>query len=94
MPVGTYLSLHGVGVGNLVAVPCLARSGAERGTGSCDPRDQQLSGSHVRRVLENHNIRTLTLRSPARPVRYVFSRLHIHIYSPNMGAGAVYAKHL
>jgi hypothetical protein len=72
-PVGTYLYLHAVGDGNPVAVPCLARQGAERGTDSCDPRDQQLSGSHVRRVLEKYNIRTLAHGYPARPVRYGFS---------------------
>jgi hypothetical protein len=39
MSVGTYLYLHAVGAGNHVAVPCLARQGAKRVTGSCDPRD-------------------------------------------------------
>jgi hypothetical protein len=72
-PVGTYLYLHAVGAGNPVAVPILARWGAERGTDSCDPRDQHLSGSPVRRVLEKHNIRTPTQESPARPIRYVLS---------------------
>jgi hypothetical protein len=38
-PVGTYLYLHAVGGGNPVAVLCLARQGAERGTDNCDPRD-------------------------------------------------------
>jgi hypothetical protein len=47
MPVGTYLYLHVVGAGSLLAVPDLARYGAKRGTGSCDPRDQSLLGSHV-----------------------------------------------
>jgi hypothetical protein len=73
MPVGTYLYLHAVGARNPVAVPCLARQGAERGTDTCDPRDQQLLGSHVWRVLEKHNICTPAHGSPARPVRYVFS---------------------
>jgi hypothetical protein len=73
MPVGTYLYLHAVGAGNTVAVPCLARQGTERGTDGCGPRDHQLSGSHVWRVLEKHNIRTPTQGSPARLVRYVFS---------------------
>jgi hypothetical protein len=36
-PASTYLYLHAVGVGNSVAVPCLARHGAKRGTGTCDP---------------------------------------------------------
>jgi hypothetical protein len=71
--VGTYLYLHAVGVGNPVAVPTFTRYGAKRGTGSCDPRDPQLSGSHVRRVLGKHNIRTPAQGSPARPFRYVFS---------------------
>jgi hypothetical protein len=70
----------------------LGTFGTKRGTGSCDPWDQQLSGSHVRRVLENHNIRTPSLRSPARPVRYVFWRLNTHTYSPDNGAGAVSPK--
>jgi hypothetical protein len=51
MPVGTYLHLHEVGAGNHVTVPSMARQGAKRGTDSCDPRDQQLSGSPVWRVL-------------------------------------------
>jgi hypothetical protein len=72
MPVGTYLCLHAVGVGNPLAVPCSGRYGAKQGTGSCDPRDPHVSGSHVRRVLENHNIRTPPLRSPTWPVRCVF----------------------
>jgi hypothetical protein len=41
-PVGTYLYLHAVGASNPVTVPSLARQEAKRGTGSCDPRDQQL----------------------------------------------------
>jgi hypothetical protein len=49
-PVGTYLYLHAVGVGKPVAVPGLARQGGERGTGSCDPRDKHLLGSHIWRV--------------------------------------------
>jgi hypothetical protein len=52
MPVGTYLYLHAVVDGNHVAVLGLARLEARRGTGSCHPRDQHMSGSHVRRVLE------------------------------------------
>jgi hypothetical protein len=52
MPVGTYLHLHAVGADNLVVVPSLARWGAKRGKSSCDPLEQQMSGSHVRRVLE------------------------------------------
>jgi hypothetical protein len=39
--------------------------------------------------MEKHNIRTPTLRSSARAVRHVFSRLNTHIYSPDQGAGAV-----
>jgi hypothetical protein len=35
-----------------------------------------MSGSLVRRVMENHNIRTPALRSPTRAVRYVFSLLN------------------
>jgi hypothetical protein len=53
MPVGTHLYLHAVGDGNHVAVPGLARWGAKRGTGKCDPQDRQLSGSYLRRFLEN-----------------------------------------
>jgi hypothetical protein len=71
MPVGTYLYMYAVGVSKHVAVPSLARQGAKRGTVTCDPRDRQLSGSPVRRLLEKQNIRTSTLRSPARAVRYV-----------------------
>jgi hypothetical protein len=52
MSIGTYLYLHAVGANNHVAVPSLVREGAKRSTGSCDPRDQQLLGSHVRRVLK------------------------------------------
>jgi hypothetical protein len=92
MPVGTYLHLHALGATNHVAVPGLARYGAKRGTGSYDARDQHMSGSHVRRVLENHNIRTPTLRSPARAVRYDFPRLNTQIHSPDKGASAVFAK--
>jgi hypothetical protein len=55
-PVGTYLYLHAVGVGSPVAMPGLARQGAERGTDICDPWDESMSGSHVRRVLEKHNV--------------------------------------
>jgi hypothetical protein len=45
-----------------------------------------LSGSHVRRVLEKHNIRTPTHGSPARPVRYVFSATkYSHILSRHGG---------
>jgi hypothetical protein len=72
-PVVTYFCLHAVGDGHHVAVPCLARWAAKRGTGSCDPWDQQQSGSHVRRVLENHNIRTRARGFPAQPFQYVFS---------------------
>jgi hypothetical protein len=53
MPVGNYyLHVHAAGARKHVAVPCLARLGAKRGSGSCEPRDQQLSARHVRRVLE------------------------------------------
>jgi hypothetical protein len=52
MPVGTYLYLYAVGATNHVAVPCMARSGAKRDTGSCDPRDLRLPGRYVRKVLE------------------------------------------
>jgi hypothetical protein len=41
----------------------------------------------------NHNIHTPSLRSPARPVRCVFSRLNTHIYSPVKGAEAVFVKY-
>jgi hypothetical protein len=40
----------------------------------------------------NKNIRTLALRSPARPARCVVSRLNNRRYSPDKGAGAVSAK--
>jgi hypothetical protein len=73
MPIGTYLYFHAVGAGNHVAVPCLVMYGAKLGTGCCYPRDQQLSGSLVRRILEKHNIRKPKVRSPDRPVEYVFS---------------------
>jgi hypothetical protein len=49
---GALASLHAVGSSNYVAVLCLARQGAKRGTGSCGPRDQKLSGSYVRMGLE------------------------------------------
>jgi hypothetical protein len=91
-PVGTYFYLHAVGDGHHVAVPCLAWWAAKRGTGSCDPWDQQHSGSHVGRVLENHNIRTRARGSPAQPFQYVFSSLNTRRYSPNKGAGAASTK--
>jgi hypothetical protein len=90
-PVGTYPYLHAVGAGNPIAVPGLARWGAERGTDSCDPRDQHLSGSHVRRVLKKHNIRTHAQGSPAQPVRYVFSATkYSQILSRRWGGGGVF----
>jgi hypothetical protein len=42
--------------------------------------------------METHNIRTIALRSPARGVRYVFSRLNIQRYSPDKGEGTVFAN--
>jgi hypothetical protein len=52
-----------------------------------------VSGSLVRRVLENHDIRAPSLKSPARVIRYVFSRLNTHRYSPDKRAWTVSAKH-
>jgi hypothetical protein len=90
-PVGTYLYLHAVCACNHVAVPCLTRHGAKRGACSCDQRDQQMSGSLVRRVLEKHNIRTPAHGSPARPVGYVFSASkYSHILFRQRGGGGVY----
>jgi hypothetical protein len=51
-----------------------------------------MSGSHVRRVLENHNIRTRTLRSPARAVRYVFRYKCSSHTVPFGGMGHVFVK--
>jgi hypothetical protein len=42
----------------------------------------------------NHNTRTTTLRSSARLVRYVFSRLKTLKYSPDKAAGAVHVKYV
>jgi hypothetical protein len=72
---------------NLVAMLGLAREGAKRGTGTCDSRDHQLSGSHVRRVLKKHNIRTPTLKSPARPVQYVFFAIEYSQILSRQGSG-------
>jgi hypothetical protein len=71
MPVGTYLYLHAVGVGNPVAVPCLARHGLNE-----VPAVAIRGISNYRQVmyggfLEKHNIRTLA--NGSRLVRYVFS---------------------
>jgi hypothetical protein len=45
-PVGTQPHILVVGACNPIAVPCLARLGARRGdSGSCNPRDMQLSGN-------------------------------------------------
>jgi hypothetical protein len=48
MPVYTHPHLFVVGVGNHIAVPCLAQLGARRGDfGSCDPRDRYLLRSSM-----------------------------------------------
>jgi hypothetical protein len=88
------LAVHGKQNENEIRTPAAQRRRPRSGMRSartlrgCDPRDEQLSGSHVRRVLEKHRIRTPTLRSPARAVRYVCSRLNTQMHSPNKGAGA------
>jgi hypothetical protein len=92
MPVGTYLYLHAVDAGNHVAVPCLAREGAARGTDSCDPRDQQLSGSPVRRVWKNIISVHRQMDLPLGQSDMSFPRLNTRIYSPDDGAGAASAK--
>jgi hypothetical protein len=71
-------------------MPCLAWYGAKPCTSMCDPRDQQVLGSHIRRVLENHDIRTLALRSPAWPVRYAFRFSILLRYRSIWGDGACF----
>jgi hypothetical protein len=85
-PVGTYLYLHAVGVGNPMAwhgrglneVP----TAAIRGIGSC--REAMYGG-----FWKKHNIRTPAHGTPARPVRYVFSATkYSHVLSRPDGNNA------
>jgi hypothetical protein len=80
MPVDTCLYLHAVGASNHVAVPCLARYMAKRGTGSYNPRDPR---NPCTKSFGNQNIRKQALRSPARLVRYVSSRMNTYKYTPD-----------
>jgi hypothetical protein len=93
MPFGTYLYLHTVGVGNHVAVLGFARLGAKQCTGSYDPRDHQLSGSHVRRVWKSKYPYLNTRISRSASLIRLFSRLNSRRYSPNKGLGAASAKY-
>jgi hypothetical protein len=75
MSVGSHPHLLVVGAGNPIAVPSLTRLGATRSDyGSCDPRDQQMSKSPSWRAFLIF-ICELSPRSPARLVRYYYSRL-------------------
>jgi hypothetical protein len=61
-----------VGVGNSLAMHGTVLGAVRGESDRFDPRDQRMSGSHVRRAFKNTLSMLLTPRSPARAVRYFF----------------------
>jgi hypothetical protein len=93
--VGTHPQLMVVGVGNPIAVLRVARMGL----GGVNPVSairaiSTYRGASVRRAFKNIMCTVPTPRSPARAVRYDFSRMNTHKDSPNKEAGGTAKKRL
>jgi hypothetical protein len=78
-----------MGVGNRITVPCMARLGPRRGeSGTCDPCDQKLSGSLVRRAFQVIYVR-LQHQDLLHGQSDKFLRLNTLIYSLDKEAGGL-----